>query len=168
MEFREVRIDRPEGTNVIIGQAHFIKTIEDLYEAVAAATGGAARFGIAFNEASGKRLVRVSGNDTALIDCAVRNAKAVGAGHAFFIVMSNGYPIQALSQIRAVPEVCRIFCATANPLQVIIVESQQGRGIVAVIDGEPPVGVENAADIAERQTLLKQLGYIASPPTTSS
>ncbi|MBE3555910.1 MAG: adenosine-specific kinase [Firmicutes bacterium] len=168
MEFREIRIERPEGANVIIGQAHFIKTIDDLYEAVAAATGGTARFGIAFNEASGKRLVRVAGNDAALMDCAVRNAKEVGAGHAFFIVMGSGYPIQVLPQIRAVPEVCRIFCATANPLQVIVAENQQGRGIVAVIDGEPPVDVESAEDIAERRSLLKRLGYTASLPTIPS
>src|SRR6266851_853641 len=141
MELKSVRLEIPEGANLILGQAHFIKTVEDLYEALVN-TVPQMKFGIAFNEASGPCLTRVDGNDDELKAVAARNATAAGAGHIFVIVMRDGYPINVLGRIKDVPEVCSIFCATANPVSVIVVENEQGRGVMGVIDGAPPKGVE--------------------------
>ncbi len=158
MEIASVRFDKPEDLNVILGQSHFIKTVEDLHEALVGSVPGL-RFGIAFCEASGPRLVRWSGNDEELIDVAVRNARAIGAGHSFVIALREGFPINVLNAVKAVPEVCRIFCATANPLEVIVAETEQGRAILGVVDGSPPLGVETEEDVAERKALLRRFGY---------
>ncbi|MCL2779893.1 MAG: adenosine-specific kinase [Actinomycetia bacterium] len=155
--FEAVSVDIPADANVIIGQSHFIKTVEDLHEALFGA--GRLRFGIAFCEASGPRLVRVSGNDDELIGAATATALAIGAGHTFVVLLRDGFPVNVLNQIKAVPEVCAIFCATANPLEVIVAVTARGRGVVGVIDGEPPAGVETAADAAERHELLRMIGY---------
>ncbi|GAA3511850.1 adenosine-specific kinase [Actinocatenispora rupis] len=153
-----VPLRKPDDVNVIIGQSHFIKTVEDLHEALAGAVPGL-RFGLAFNEASGPRLVRRSGNDAALTELAVANAQAIGAGHVFLVLLREGFPVNVLPAVRAVPEVCGIFCATANPVQVLVAEVGGGRGVVGVVDGLPPVGVETDADVADRRTLLRELGY---------
>ena len=159
MELKLVALEKPAPVNVILGQAHFIKTVDDLHEALAGAVPGV-RFGLAFCEASGACLVRWSGTDPALIDLARRNALALGAGHSFLICLGEGvYPVNVLNAIKAVPEVCRIFCATANPVQVLIAETEQGRGILGVVDGSAPQGVEGEADIAWRRGLLRQIGY---------
>ncbi|HEY3265137.1 MAG TPA: adenosine-specific kinase, partial [Actinomycetota bacterium] len=147
-----------EDLNVILGQAHFIKTVEDLHEALVGAVPGL-RFGIAFNEASGPRLVRRSGNDPELVDLVVRSAEAIGAGHLFVIALRDGFPINVLNAVKAVPEVCRIFCATANPLEVVVGVSEQGRAVLGVVDGEPPLGVETNSDETERKDLLRRFGY---------
>lgn len=157
MEVTTVRFDKPDDLNVIVGQSHFIKTVEDLHEACAHVPG--MRFGIAFNEASGPCLVRRSGNDDELVDLAVRNARAIGAGHVFVIALADGFPISVLNAVKAVPEVCRIFCATANPLEVVIGETEQGRGVLGVIDGSRPAGVETDEDEAERKQMLRRFGY---------
>lgn len=157
MEITTVRFDKPDDLNVIVGQSHFIKTVEDLHEACAHVPGLA--FGIAFNESSGPRLVRRSGNDDELVEIAVRNARAIGAGHLFVIALRGGFPISVLNAVKAVPEVCRIYCATANPLEVVVGETDQGRGVLGVIDGEPPLGVERDVDEAERKALLRTFGY---------
>lgn len=158
MAITAVRIDKPEGMNVIIGQTHFIKTVEDLHEALAG-TSPHLRFGLAFCEASGPRLIRHSGNDQDLTELAVKNAQAIGAGHAFVIFLREGYPVNVLGAIKQVPEVCTIFCATANPVELLIASTELGRGIVGVIDGGRPRGVETAKDQAERRALLRDLGY---------
>ncbi len=158
MELTTVPIEIPEGANVIIGQAHFIKTVEDLYEAIIGSVPGV-KFGLAFNEASGPCLVRVEGNDNALREAAIRNAQAIGAGHVFVVVVQNAFPINLLHRIREVPEVCSIFCATANPVEVIVVQGGQGRGVLGVIDGCSPKGVETPADVAARKELLRKFGY---------
>jgi len=158
LELKAVSMEFPADANIIVGQAHFIKTVEDLYEAMSTAAPQA-RFGLAFNESSGACLTRSEGNDAALRDCAVRNAQALGAGHTFVIVMQNVYPISVLPVIREVPEVCSIFCATANPVQIIIAQSEQGRGVLGVIDGSSPKGVEGEADISWRHDLLRKIGY---------
>ena len=159
MELTLVGIDKPEALNFVLGQSHFIKTVEDIHEALVTAVPGI-RFGLAFCEASGARLVRKSGTDDALVALASRNAQAIGAGHSFLLFLGEGFfPINVLNTLQAVPEVCRIFCATANPTQVIVVESEQGRGILGVIDGEPPLGVEDAEGVAWRKGLLRQIGY---------
>lgn len=158
MEIEAVRLEKPEGANVILGQAHFIKSVEDLYEAMANA-GGGIRFAVAFNEASGPCLVRWAGNDDRLIELARKNALAIGAGHLFVILMEHGYPINVLNAIKQVPEVCRVFCATANPVQVLVATTDQGRGVVGVVDGFPPKGVEGEKEIAERKELLRRIGY---------
>ncbi|MBK9169316.1 MAG: adenosine-specific kinase [Bryobacterales bacterium] len=158
MELKTVRLEIPEGVNVILGQSHFIKTVEDLYEAIVN-TGPQIRFGVAFNEASGPCLTRRDGNDAALIDLAVRNATAVGAGHMFFIALRDGFPINVLGRIKDVPEVCGIFCATANPVEVVVAATEQGRGILGVIDGSSPKGVETEADVATRIGFLRKIGY---------
>lgn len=158
MELKVIPLEKPAETNVIIGQSHFIKTVEDLYEAMANA-GGGIRFGIGFCESSGPRLVRYAGNDERLIDLAKKNALAIGAGHLFVIFMENGYPINVLNAIKMVPEVCRIFCATANPVEVVVVETAQGRGVLGVIDGGSSLGIESEEDIAARKTLLRKIGY---------
>jgi adenosine/AMP kinase len=156
MEF--VKVDRPADTNVIIGHAHFIKTAEDLYEAMVNAVPGA-KFGVAFCEASGPRLVRVEGNDPELRSCAAKNALRIGAGHSFVIVMRDCYPVNVLRSVKDVPEVCNIFCASANDLEVVVVSNERGRGIVGVIDGQPPLGVENDDEVKERREFLRRIGY---------
>ena len=158
MELSTVRIELPEEANVILGQAHFIKTVEDLYEAIVGSVPGVT-FGLAFNEASGPCLVRAEGNDEALRQAAIRNAQAIGAGHVFVILMRNAFPINLLHRIREVPEVCSIFCASANPVEVIVGQGEQGRGVLGVIDGFSPKGVETPADVASRRELLRKFGY---------
>lgn len=153
-----VPIAMPADCNLVFGQSHFIKTIEDLYEALVT-SGIGIKFGIAFCEASGKRLIRTDGNDAEMIAAATSAAKAVGAGHTFFVYMKAGFPINVLNRIKETQEVCRIFCATANPLQVIVAVSEQGRGVLGVIDGEPPLGVEADADKKERVEFLRKIGY---------
>lgn len=153
-----VAVDKPEDVNVIIGQAHFIKTVEDLHEALVGVSPSL-RFGLAFCEASGPRLARRSGNDDELVELAVRNALSIAAGHSFVIFLREGFPVNVLNPVRAVPEVCGIYCATANPVEVIVAVTARGRGIVGVIDGQPPVGVETDHDVAERRDLLRAIGY---------
>ena len=153
-----VAVEKPEELNVILGQAHFIKTVADLHEALAGAVPQL-RFGVAFCESSGPRLVRRSGNDTELIELATRSALAIGAGHSFIVFLRDGFPVNVLNQLKLVPEVCRIYCATANPLQVIVGETAAGRGILGVIDGGSPLGVETDTDVAERKQLLRRIGY---------
>jgi adenosine/AMP kinase len=158
MELLTVRLEIPENGNVILGQSHFIKTVEDLYEAIVN-TVPQMKFGIAFNEASGACLTRVDGNDDDLKAIATRNAQALAAGHTFVIAMRHGYPINVLGRIRDIPELCTIFCATANPVEVIVAETEQGRGVLGVIDGSPPKGVETATDAEWRHGLLRKIGY---------
>jgi uncharacterized protein len=158
LEFRSVRMEFPADANIIVGQSHFIKTVEDLYEAVAT-TVPQAKFGLAFNEASGACLVRSDGNDQALRAAAVKNAQALAAGHTFVLILQNAYPINVLNVIRNVTEVCSIFCATANPVEIILAKSEQGQGIMGVIDGNSPKGVEKEADVAWRRDLLRKIGY---------
>ncbi len=158
MDLKTIRLEIPENGNIILGHSHFIKTVEDLYEAIVN-TVPQMKFGIAFNEASGAGLTRVDGNDPELQANATRNAQAVAAGHSFVIAMRDGYPINVLGRIRDIPEVCTIFCATANPVEVIVAETEQGRGILGVIDGSPPKGVETEADAEWRHGLLRKIGY---------
>ncbi len=158
MELKSVPLEVPEGANIIVGQTHFIKTVEDLYEVMVNALPKS-RFAIAFCEASGACLIRVEGNDEELRNVAIRNAQAVGAGHTFVIVLCDAYPINVLNAIKSCPEVCSIYCATANPVEVIMAESTQGRGILGVIDGFSPKGVEAAADVQWRKGLLRKIGY---------
>ena len=159
MNLTTVQIQKPEELNFILGQSHFIKTIEDLHEAMVNAVPGI-KFGAAFCEASGKCLVRWTGTDQALVELARQNALAIGAGHSFIIFLGEGfYPVNVLNAVKAVPEVCRVFCATANPVTVIIAESEQGRGILGVIDGAAPLGVEGEEDIAWRKGFLRSIGY---------
>jgi adenosine/AMP kinase len=158
MELKQVRLEIPDGANIIVGQTHFIKTVEDLYEALVN-TAPQLKFGIAFNEASGPCLTRADGNDDSLQAAAVRNAASIAAGHVFVIVMREGFPINVLGRIKDVPEVCSIFCATANPVEVIVAESAQGRGVLGVIDGSPPKGVENSQEAAARHDFLRKIGY---------
>lgn len=157
-DIKIIPIEKPEAMNFILGQSHFIKTVEDLHETLIGAVPGI-KFGVAFCEASGPRLVRWSGTDPECIELAKKNAQALGAGHSFIIFLGNVFPINVLNAVRNVPEVCRIFCATANPAQVIIAESEQGRGILGVIDGGAPLGVEDEKDITERKGLLRKFGY---------
>lgn len=158
MEIESVRVEVPEDTNVVIGQAHFIKTVEDIYEAVVG-TVPQARFGVAFCEASGPCLIRVEGNDDQLKASAADNAGRIGAGHTFVLVIRNAYPINILNRLRDVQEVCGVFCATANPLDVIVARNERGRGIIGVIDGESPKGVEGEAEVADRKAMLRKFGY---------
>lgn len=158
MKTEAVRIEKPSDANIIIGQTHFIKSVEDLYEAMVNSVPGI-KFGIAFNEASGPRLVRAEGNEEDLKRCAVENAGRIGAGHAFVVVIRHAYPVNVLNRIKDVAEVCSIFCATANDLEVIVVESPLGRGIIGVIDGQPPLGVETDEDAKERKEFLRKIGY---------
>jgi adenosine/AMP kinase len=153
-----VPLVKPEDVNVIVGQAHFIKTVEDLHEALAG-VGPRLRFGLAFCEASAARLIRRSGNDPDLTALAVAAAQAASAGHVFVIMLREGFPVNVLNQVKAVPEVCTIFCATANPVELIVAVTDSGRGVVGVVDGAPPVGVETEADVSTRQRLLRELGY---------
>jgi len=158
MQIESVKIEFPEDANVVIGQSHFIKTVEDIYEAIVGAVPQA-RFGLAFCEASGPCLVRVEGNDDDLKELAAENAVRIGAGHTFVVIMRDCYPINVLPRIRDVQEVCTIFCATANPLDVLVVDNGRGRGVVGVIDGEKPKGVESEKDVADRKELLRKFGY---------
>jgi adenosine/AMP kinase len=158
MEIESVRVEFPEDTNVVIGQSHFIKTVEDIYEAVVG-TVPQAKFGIAFCEASGPCLVRVDGNDEHLKKVATDNARKIGAGHTFVLVVRDAYPINLLNRIKDVQEVCGIFCATSNPLDVIVAGNERGRGIIGVIDGERPKGVEGESDVADRKAMLRKFGY---------
>jgi len=159
MEIRSVQIEKPEAVNFIFGQSHFIKTVEDLHEAMVNTVPGI-QFGIAFCEASGKCLVRWSGTDEAMIELAQKNALAVGAGHSFFIFLTEGFfPINVLNAVKMVPEVCGIFCATANPVEVLLAESGQGRAVLGVVDGASPAGIEQEQDIAWRKDFLRQIGY---------
>ncbi len=159
MEMKTVKIDKPEAVNFILGQSHFIKTVEDVHEALVSAVPGI-KFGLAFCEASGKCLVRWSGTDPAMIALAQKNALALGCGHSFIIFLGEGfYPVNVLNTIKMVPEVCRIFCATANPVEVVVAQTEQGRGIVGVVDGAAPKGVEGDEDIAWRKGFLRQIGY---------
>ena len=154
-----IQIEKPEPTNFILGQTHFIKSVEDIHEALVGAVPGI-KFGLAFCEASGKCLVRWSGTDPAMIELARKNAQAIGAGHSFIVFLGEGfYPVNVLNAVKAVPEVCRVFCATANPTQVLVAETSQGRGIMGVVDGVPPKGVEAEADIEWRRKFLRQIGY---------
>ncbi len=158
MELKTVKLEFPEGCNVILGQSHFIKTVEDLYEIMAEGAPGV-KFGIAFCEASGHRLIRSDGNDEEMLEVARKNAEAIGAGHTFIIVMKDAYPINFLNAVKMCSEVCTIYCATANPLEVIIAETEQGRGILGVIDGQTPLGKEDEEGVRWRKDLLRKLGY---------
>ena len=158
MELVAVPIEKPDDMNVIVGQAHFIKTVEDIHEALAG-TSPHLRFGVAFREASGPCLIRRSGNDDELVDLATRNAQAVGAGHSFVVFLENGYPVNVLNALKQVPEVCGIFCASANPVEIVVAVTEAGRAVVGVVDGCPPAGVETDADVAERKHLLRTIGY---------
>jgi uncharacterized protein len=158
MELKLVQLAIPEGTNIIFGQSHFIKTVEDLYEAIIN-TNPAMEFGIAFCEASGERLIRAEGNNDDMKAAAIANAQSIAAGHTFIIVMRNGFPINILGRIKEVPEVVTLFCATANPVQVILAETEQGRGVLGVIDGGSPLGVEGPEGVEWRHSLLRKFGY---------
>ena len=158
MTLSPVKMHIPDEANIIVGQTHFIKTVEDLYE-VLVTSAPTIKFGIAFCEASQERLIRWDGNDKELIDAAVANAQAIAAGHVFVILLRNGFPINVLNAVKMVPEVCRIFCASASPTQVILAETEQGRAILGVVDGQPPVGVEDEEGQAWRKSFLRQIGY---------
>jgi len=158
MQLSIVEIAKPAGTNAIVGQAHFIKTVEDVYEALVQAVPNI-KFGLAFNEASGPCLIRHTGTDLPLEQSAVEAAAAIGAGHVFVVILGNAFPVNVLNQIKSVTEVCTVFCATANPLRVVVVEEGDGRGVVGVIDGSSPKGVEGASDQAERHAMLRRFGY---------
>jgi uncharacterized protein len=158
MELKTVRLEIPEDGNILVGQSHFIKTVEDIYEAIVN-TVPQMKFGIAFNEASGACLTRVDGNDAGMKENATRNAQLIAAGHTFVVSMREGYPINVLGRIRDIPEICTIFCATANPLEVIVAETEQGRGVMGVIDGSSPKGVETEADAEWRHSLLRKIAY---------
>lgn len=158
LELSTVPIEKPEGLNVIVGQAHFIKTVEDLHERLVE-TNPRLRFGIAFCEASGPCLIRLSGNDPELVELAGRNAEAIGCGHSFLVMLKDGFPVSVLNAVKNVSEVCTVHCATANPVEVVVGQSDLGRAILGVIDGMPPAGFETADDEAERKRTLRHLGY---------
>ncbi len=159
MDLISVKIEKPEEINFILGQTHFIKTVEDVHEALVTAVPGI-KFGLAFCEASGKCLVRWTGTDQEMIELARKNAQVIGAGHSFILFLGTGFfPINVLNTVKMVPEVCHIFCATANPVEVIVGETEQGRGILGIIDGFPPKGIEGEEDIAWRKGFLRQIGY---------
>jgi len=158
LEFESVRMQFPADANLILGQSHFIKTVEDLYEAVVG-TVPQAKFGLAFNESSGPCLIRAEGNDDELRNAAIRNAQALGAGHVFVLILRDAYPINLLNVVQNIPEVCSIFCATANPVEVVVAKSDQGRGVMGVIDGSAPKGVETPADVTARKEFLRKIGY---------
>lgn len=159
MELKIVQIEKPETLNFVLGQSHFIKTVEDAHEALVTAVPGI-KFGLAFCESSGPALVRASGTDEELIDLAKQNALALGAGHCFVILLGEGfYPINVLNTIKRVPEVCRIYCATANPVEVILAETEQGRAVLGVVDGVKTKGIETEKDVEERKSLLRAIGY---------
>jgi len=158
MELKTVRMEFPEDANIIIGQTHFIKTAEDLYEVMVSAVPGV-KFGLAFNEASGPCLVRAEGNDSELKALAIKNVKAIGAGHVFVIVLKDAFPINVLNAIKNCPEICSIFCATANEVEVVIAQTDLGRGVLGVVDGNSPKGVETDKDVQERKEFLRMIGY---------
>jgi len=158
MQLTNVKLEIPDGVNLVLGQSHFIKTVEDLYEVMVTSVPGA-KFGLAFAEASGPCLVRSDGNDAELSALATRNVQAIGAGHSFCVVMRNCFPVNVLDAIKRCPEVCHIVCATANPLEVVVAQSEQGRGILGVIDGASPKGVETDADRQDRREFLRTIGY---------
>lgn len=158
MELRTIDIEIPEGCNVIVGQTHFIKSIEDLYETLVE-SGTAIKFGIAFSEASGKRLVRSDGNDAELITHAEKEALKIGCGHSFIIFLRSGFPVNILNRIKNLSEVCTVYAATANPLQIIIAETEKGRGVLGVIDGQPPIEIEKEEDKQWRREFLRKIGY---------
>ena len=158
LELESVRMEFPADSNIIVGQTHFIKSVEDLYEAVVNAVPQA-KFGLAFNEASGPCLTRADGNDDDLQNAAVRNAQALAAGHVLVLIVRNAYPINLLRAVQNTPEVCSIFCATANPVEVVIAKTDQGHGVLGVIDGSPPKGVEGSRETAERKEFLRKIGY---------
>jgi uncharacterized protein len=157
MNLHTVRIDKPADVNIILGQSHFIRTVEDLHEAIATSVPGA-KFGVAFSEASGPCLVRHSGTDPELEDLAVRNLREIGAGHVFLVTLGNVFPIHVLRAVKEVPELCRIFCATANAVDVVLAETEQGRGVLGVVDGSSPLGVEGPKETAERKDFLRKIG----------
>ncbi len=158
MELKIVRLSIPEGCNIVVGQSHFIKTAEDLYEAVVCGCPQV-QFGLAFSEASGPCLIRVEGNDETLKRAAAENAMSLGAGHTFVVLLKEAFPINVLNAIKGCPEVCRVFCATANPLEVVVIETEQGRGVLGVVDGFPPRGVETEPDVRARKDFLRNIGY---------
>ena len=158
MEMKTVSIEMPPETNIVIGQSHFIKTVEDIYEIVVSSVPQA-KFGIAFCEASGPCLIRAEGNDTELKNVAIRNAETIAAGHIFVLLLKNAFPINLLNALKQCPEICSLYCATANPVEVIVAETQQGRGILGVIDGFPPRGIESAEEVNNRKDLLRRIGY---------
>ena len=158
MELKTIKIDKPDETNFILGQPHFIKTVEDIHEAVVQ-TNPQLKFGLGFCESSGPALVRATGNDQKLIDLAKRNALNLSAGHSFILFVENGFPVNILNAIKNLPEVCTIYCATANPVEVIIAESEQGRGILGVIDGVKSKGIETENDVKGRKAFLRTIGY---------
>jgi adenosine/AMP kinase len=158
MEIKAVEIAKPADSNVIIGQAHFIKTVEDIYEAIVAAVPGV-KFGVAFNEASPPCLIRHTGTESAMEQAAVKAAQAIGAGHVFVVMLGNAFPINVLNQVKSVGEVCTIFCASANPVRVLTVGDERGRGVIGVIDGSAPAGVEGEKDRGDRHALLRRFGY---------
>jgi len=158
MDMHIVKVDIPEGCNIILGQTHFIKTAEDLYEIIAT-TVPQAKFGVAFTEASGPCLIRMEGNDEELINSCVKTLQSIGAGHVFCLYLKNAFPVNVLTPIKNCPEVCRIFCATANPLEVVVASSPEGKGILGVIDGFSPKGVETPADRTQRKEFLRKIGY---------
>jgi len=158
LEFKSVKIKKPDDVNLILGQSHFIKTVEDLYEALVGSVP-AIKFGLAFVESSGACKVRSEGNDPDLIELAQNNALEIGAGHSFIVLIKNAFPINVLNAIKVIPEVCAVYCASANPVEVIIAETQMGRGILGVIDGAKPKGIESGEDIAWRKDFLRKIGY---------
>lgn len=158
MLLKIIKMNIPDGSNLILGQSHFIKTAEDLYEAIAGTAPGA-KFGIAFSEASGDCLIRLEGNDIDLMNAAKNNSLELGCGHTFVILLKGAFPINVLNAIKNVQEVCGIFCATANPLEAVVAETDLGRGIIGVIDGFPPKGVEDASKVEERRRMLRKFGY---------
>ncbi|HOW85646.1 MAG TPA: adenosine-specific kinase [Candidatus Aminicenantes bacterium] len=158
MDIKAIAIDKPEDMNFILGQSHFIKTVEDIHEAIVT-TAPQMKFGLAFCESSGPALVRHTGNDEALVRLAVKNAQEIGAGHSFLIFMTGGFPVNILNAVKAVPEVCGIYCATANPAEIVVAETAQGRAIIGVVDGVRPAGVEDAEGIAWRKGFLRRIGY---------
>jgi adenosine/AMP kinase len=158
MELKSVAVEIPQGCNIIIGHSHFIKTVEDLYE-IMVGTSSQVKFGIAFSEASGPCLIRVTGNDDTLQEVATKTAQEIAAGHTFVVLLREAFPINFLNAIKQCPEVCNIHCATANPVQVIVAETEQGRGIVGVVDGFSPKGVEGLDDVRKRKDFLRQIGY---------
>jgi adenosine/AMP kinase len=158
LNIQAIAFELPADSNIVLGQSHFIKTVEDIYEALVNTVPGI-KFGVAFCEASGPCLIRADGNDPEMIESAIRNAEKIGAGHAFVVVMRNAFPINVLGRIKDVPEVCGIFCATANPVQVLVAQSAQGRGIIGVIDGNSPKGVEKEEDRTARHGFLRKIGY---------
>lgn len=161
MKFESVKVEKPAEVNFILTQSHFIKTVEDCYETLVEAVPGI-KFGLAFCEASGDKKIRFAGTDKQMIDLAVKNAKKVGAGHSLFIFLSNAFPISVLNRIKSLSEVAGIYCATGNPTEVIIAETEQGRGILGVIDGYSPVGVENGKEVKDRKDFLRKIGYKSS------